>query len=134
VSYMKSRHDCAANLPFYNFPWHASWQTMDSMQFLVHIARQLEILHSVHWVHRDLKPSNTIWLPSQNKWSLIDFGCACQTGQPAELSFSVYYAPPEVIQAYARRDATIIADPSADVWALGVRCFVLCIVVGSSAM
>jgi serine/threonine protein kinase len=107
---------------------------MDGVQFLVHIARQLEILHSVGWVHRDLKPSNTIWLPSQNKWSLIDFGCACQTGQPAELSFSVYYAPPEVIQAYTRRDATIIADPSADVWALGVRCLVLRIVVGSSAV
>jgi serine/threonine protein kinase len=94
---------------------------MDGVQFLVHIAQQLEILHSVGWVHRDLKPGNTIWLPSQNKWSLIDFGCAGQTGQPAELSFSLYYAPPEVIQAFMRRDATIIADPSADVWALGVR-------------
>lgn len=37
------------------------------------------------------------------------------------MSFSLYYAPPEVIIAYKEKRRTILADPSADVWALGVR-------------
>lgn len=41
----------------------------------MHIAKKLESLHATGWVHRDLKPGNTIWLPSENEWALIDFGC-----------------------------------------------------------
>lgn len=37
------------------------------------------------------------------------------------MSFSLYYAPPEVVVAYKEKRRTILADPSADVWALGVR-------------
>jgi serine/threonine protein kinase len=93
----------------------------DAAQFLVHIAKKLETLHAAGWVHRDIKPGNTIWLPSQNAWALIDFGCACETGRHAEISFSVYYAPPEIIKAYTAGNSSIVADPSADVWSLGVR-------------
>ena len=88
---------------------------------MVHIARKLEALHAAGWVHRDLKPGNTIWLPSKNAWALIDFGIACETGQDSELSFSLYYAPPEVIQLYKAGAMHVRAHPSADVWALGVR-------------
>ena len=68
-----------------------------------------------------LKPANVIWLPSNNEWTLIDFGCASRTGADAPLSFSLWYAPPEVITAYKAGKHTLVADPSADVWALGVR-------------
>ena len=71
------------------------------MQFLVHIAEKLKMLHDSGWAHRDLKPANTIWLPSTNRWALIDFGCACEIGQQAELSFSPYYAPPVRTLRYA---------------------------------
>ena len=91
------------------------------VQILVHIAKKLEALHAAGWVHRDLKPGNTIWLPSQNKWSLIDFGCACLVDQQAPLSFSLYYAPPEVLAAYKAGATTVRSQPAADVWALGVR-------------
>lgn len=87
----------------------------------MHIAKKLEALHAAGWVHRDLKPGNTIWLPSRNEWALIDLGCAGQIGQPADMSFSVYYAPPEVLHAYTTGAKSIVAHPSADVWALGVR-------------
>jgi serine/threonine protein kinase len=89
---------------------------------LVHIGKKLECLHSAGWVHRDLKPSNTIWLPSKNQWALIDFGCAARAGADAPLSFSLQYAPPEVILAHKADKRSIVADASADVWALGVRC------------
>jgi serine/threonine protein kinase len=50
------------------------------IQVMVHIARKLEALHAAGWVHRDLKPGNAIWLPSNNSWTLIDFGCAAHVG------------------------------------------------------
>ena len=64
---------------------------------------------------------NTIWLPSQNEWALIDFGCAAEIGTAAELSFSLYYAPPETIAAWQAGQETVPANPAVDVWALGVR-------------
>lgn len=91
------------------------------VQFLVHVGEKLVGLHENNWVHRDLKPANTIWLPSKNAWTLIDFGCASRVGTPAELSFSLWYAPPEIITAYKEGKHTLVAHPSADVWALGVR-------------
>ena len=68
-----------------------------------------------------IQPGNTIWLPSKNAWTLIDFGCASRTGEAADLSFSLWYAPPELIVAYTAGERTLVADPSADVWSLGVR-------------
>lgn len=50
-----------------------------------------------------------------------------QVGKPADLSFSVYYAPPEVLRAYKAGEKKILADPSADVWALGVRFLHSCV-------
>ena len=67
-----------------------------------------------------MQPGNTIWLPSKNAWTLIDFGCASRVGEAADLSFSLWYAPPEVVQAYKSGKHTLVAAPSADVWSLGV--------------
>ena len=69
-----------------------------------------------------VQPANSIWLPSKNAWTLIDFGCASRAGEAADLSFSLWYAPPEVIAAYKAGKHTLVANPSADVWSLGVRC------------
>ena len=69
-----------------------------------------------------LPPANSIWLPSKNAWTLVYFGCASRAGAAADLSFSLWYAPPEVIAAYKAGKRTLVAAPSADVWALGVRC------------
>jgi serine/threonine protein kinase len=69
------------------------------MQMIIHIATRLEAMHAVGYVHRDLKPGNVMWLPSQNRWTLIDFGCAARIGTDARLGFSLAYAAPEVIAA-----------------------------------
>lgn len=43
----------------------------------------------------------------------------------AGLSFSLNYAAPELIAAQAIGSLTILSDPSADIWALGVTAFEL---------
>ena len=50
------------------------------LQIIVHIAEKLQIMHMAGYAHRDLKPGTCIWLPSQNTWSLIDFGCTAPCG------------------------------------------------------
>jgi serine/threonine protein kinase len=46
-------------------------------------------------------------------------------GEAVPLAFSIGYAAPEVIQAYERKDSSIVADPAMDMWALGVIAFEL---------
>jgi serine/threonine protein kinase len=60
-------------------------------------------------VHRDLKPVNVMWLPRQNKWTVIDFGFVALTGEKASLRFTFAYAPPEVISAYRNGAVTMYA-------------------------
>ena len=42
------------------------------------LAMRLKELHAVGYVHRDLKPGNVMWLPRENRWTVIDFGCAAR--------------------------------------------------------
>ncbi|NJR43024.1 MAG: phosphotransferase [Akkermansiaceae bacterium] len=74
------------------------------------LALRLIDLHALGYVHRDLKPGNVMWLPRQNRWTIIDFGCAARTGEPARLGFSLAYAAPEVIAAYRNGEDTMIAQ------------------------
>ena len=91
------------------------------MQIIHHICECLSDLHSGGYVHRDLKPGNVIWLPSQNRWTLIDFGCAAKQGEAARIGFSLPYAAPEVAKAcYRDQQLTMAAHPSLDMWSLGV--------------
>jgi serine/threonine protein kinase len=73
------------------------------------LALRLRDLHNLGYVHRDLKPANVMWLPRQNRWTVIDFGCAARTGEDARLGFSLAYAAPEVISAYRRGAVSMIA-------------------------
>jgi Protein kinase domain len=51
-----------------------------AMFVLCHVAKRLEMLHTVGLTHRDLKPANILWRPRANAWTLIDFGCAAEIG------------------------------------------------------
>lgn len=102
-----------------------------SIAVLVHVATRLRDMHAAGYVHRDIKPGNIMLLPRKNSWTVIDFGCTARTGEHAPLSFTVQYAPPEVIAAYRENARTIIATEGMDAWAMGVVAFEL--LTGGSA-
>jgi serine/threonine protein kinase len=79
------------------------------LQMMYHLALRLRDLHNLGYVHRDLKPANVMWLTRQNRWTVIDFGCAARTGEDARMAFSLAYAAPEVISAYRRGAVSMIA-------------------------
>eukprot|EP00892_Ulva_mutabilis_P001194 jgi/Ulvmu1/11075/UM007_0257.1 len=91
-----------------------------SLSIMIHVTTVVGRLHAAGWVHRDLKPTNAVFLAQQARWALVDFGCAARRGDTADISFSLYYAPPEVIRAFKAGEDQIVAEESADVWALGV--------------
>ena len=66
---------------------------------LANVALRLADFHAAGYVHRDLKPANVMWLPRENRWTVIDFGCAGKIGATVPLSFTLVYAAPEVIDA-----------------------------------
>jgi serine/threonine protein kinase len=80
------------------------------VQMMHQLALRLRDLHALGYVHRDLKPGNVMWLPRENRWTVIDFGCVARTGEDARLGFSVAYAAPEVIAAYRRGAPTMVAQ------------------------
>lgn len=67
------------------------------MQMKHRLALRLRDFHAWGYVHRDLKAGNVMWVPRENRWTIINFGCAACTGQRARLAFSRAHAAPEVI-------------------------------------
>jgi eukaryotic-like serine/threonine-protein kinase len=95
------------------------------MQLLSNVAARLADMHEAGFVHRDLKPANVMWLPRENRWTVIDFGCTARIGAPAPLCFTLAYAAPEVVRALEMGTKTIIGTTALDAWSLGVMAFEL---------
>ena len=88
---------------------------------MYHISECLLDLHAAGYVHRDLKPANIMWMPSQNRWTLIDFGCAARIGSEANAGYSLLYAAPEVVRTHIEEGSkSIIVSTALDAWSLGV--------------
>ena len=95
------------------------------LQVLSNVASRLAVMHEAGYVHRDLKPANVMWLPRENRWIVIDFGCVARIGDVVPLSFSLAYASPEVVRAHKVGIARMEAWPALDAWSLGVMAFEL---------
>ena len=132
------------------FVARVEYEEFTVLQALVLVVKRIVALHGLGIVHRDLKPSNILRMPELHSWALIDFGCAaydgtflrprvvrfCRYGRTrtdvyrqgsraragceASLSFTLTYAPPEVVRAYKDGERSITAKKSADIWSLGV--------------
>ena len=89
---------------------NTNWTQHFRMQMMQQLASRLKELHGMGYVHRDLKPGNVMWLPRENRWTVIDFGCVGKVGEVSRLAFSMGYAAPEVIAAFRRGDRTIVVQ------------------------
>ena len=92
---------------------------------LSNVASRLAVMHEAGYVHRDLKPANVMWLPRENRWTVIDFGCVAGIGQVAPLSFTLAYSSPEVVRAHEAGAACLEVTAALDSWSLGVMAFEL---------
>ena len=95
------------------------------LQVLSNVASRLAVMHEAGYVHRDLKPANVMWLPRENRWIVIDFGCVARIGDAVPLSFTLAYTAPEVVRAHELGVARMEAWPALDAWSLGVMAFEL---------
>ena len=102
-----------------------------SVAVLANVATRLRDMHDAGYVHRDIKPENVMFLPRENRWTVIDFGCAAHAWKTAPLAYTLVYSPPEVAEAVDAGARTIGVTPAMDAWALGVVAFEL--LTGQSA-
>eukprot|EP00892_Ulva_mutabilis_P010359 jgi/Ulvmu1/7696/UM038_0128.1 len=96
-----------------------------SLSVLSNISTRVADMHDAGYVHRDLKPANVMWLPRENRWTVIDFGCAARIGEVAPLTFTLTYAPPEAVSAAMAGGKGIESTRALDAWSLGVMAFEL---------
>jgi serine/threonine protein kinase len=95
------------------------------VQVLSNVAQRMADMHAAGYVHRDLKPANVMWLPRENRWTVIDFGCAARIGEVAPLSFTLAYAAPEVMAAFEQDQRWIASSEALDAWSLGIMAYEL---------
>ncbi len=97
------------------------------MELFYQLLSTVHYMHLLGYAHGDLKPQNIQFRTPPNPTQfpspvVIDFGSACNASAVDNLTASVRYSPPEILNALARGrvpDTGIRAD-KVDVWSMGV--------------
>lgn len=93
-------------------------------KILLHdVAAALSQLHSMGLVQMDIRPANIMFFGKEGAWKLVDFENWAWSGQAADVSYALRYTSPEIPAADLAGEATIAADPSMDMFALGILAF-----------
>ena len=71
-------------------------QNLQIPKFAAFLTETLKCAHEKGVVHRDVRPSN-LAVAKDNHPVLLDFGCACRTGEEIAYSGSVHYAAEDVL-------------------------------------
>lgn len=83
--------------PLHEWAQRAPPDRRAALAVLLHVASNLAAVHAAGIVHNDLKPQNVLWLGSQQKWQLADFGLAAPIGTPAPLTQTLECAPARLV-------------------------------------
>jgi len=120
----KMSADTMINPGTYSIDW--------TLELFYQILIAVEFMHHNGVAHGDLKPDNIIFRqsPAANKLPqpvLIDFGSASLFDRMRQLTSSMGYSPPEVMDAVKKKiglnEAPNIDAEKIDIWALGVILF-----------
>lgn len=88
---------------------------------ILNITKAIKVCHDHDIVHGDLKPENVIYIKSENRFKLGDFGSsipfASGLAKARSVSGTVGYLSPEVWLGWER------VNPKADIWSLGALMF-----------
>lgn len=84
------------------------------------LAAGLAYMHGRGLVHGDVKPENVMVTPT-HRCVLTDFGATVRRGRPLRFGGTPQSVAPEARAAAA--DATVLAEPALDIWALGTLMF-----------
>lgn len=93
-------------------------------KILLHdVACALSQLHSMGLVQMDIRPANIMFFGKEGAWKLVDFENWAWAGQPADVAYALRYAAPEIPSADLLGEATLAAEHSMDLFALGILAY-----------
>jgi serine/threonine protein kinase len=88
---------------------------MRVLDYLMQICAGLQYAHEKNVVHQDIKPAN-IFILSNEKIKILDFGLACPCGSENLLAGTPFYMSPEQVECLA-------VDARTDIYALGLTAY-----------
>lgn len=104
---------------------HKPLSLEDTLRIFLPLSESLAFIHESGYTHLDLKPENVVFrsegFPPREP-VLIDFGIARAIGDVEMLGYDPRYCSPERLAA-KNKHSPIAADPSMDVYSLGVMFF-----------